>query len=52
LVNAETARHKRFGAPLPQDFAGRARQARFLQQRGFSAEQIRQVFKKDFGESD
>ena len=47
LTNAEAARHKRFGTPLPQDFAERARQARFLQQRGFSAEQIRQVLKGD-----
>jgi regulatory protein len=47
LVNAESARRKRFGVPLPQDFAERARQARFLQQRGFSAEQIRQVLKGD-----
>ncbi len=47
LTNAEAARRKRFGAPLPGDFEERARQARFLQQRGFTAEQIRQVLKGD-----
>ncbi len=48
LTQAETARRKRFGAALPKDFKERARQARFLQQRGFSAEQIRQVLKGEF----
>lgn len=47
LVTAETARRKRFGAALPRNYAERARQARFLQQRGFTAEQIRQVLKGD-----
>ncbi len=47
LTNAEAARRKRFGAKLPGDFEERARQARFLQQRGFTAEQIRQVLKGD-----
>ncbi|MGH8403462.1 MAG: regulatory protein RecX, partial [Gammaproteobacteria bacterium] len=37
-ANAASVRRKRFGAVLPQDYAERARQARFLQQRGFSAE--------------
>ncbi|MDE2023081.1 MAG: regulatory protein RecX [Gammaproteobacteria bacterium] len=47
VVNAEHVRRKRFGAALPQDHAERARQARFLQQRGFTAGQIRQVMKGD-----
>jgi regulatory protein len=34
---------KRFDGIRPQDFAARARQMRFLQARGFSAEQIRIV---------
>ena len=34
-------RDKRFGATPPQDFRERARQMRFLQQRGFSGEQAR-----------
>lgn len=37
---ASRARRKRFGAALPQDRTERARQARFLQGRGFSFEQI------------
>ena len=44
---AESVRRKRFGAARPQSFAERARQARFLQQRGFTAEQIRTVLKGD-----
>lgn len=52
LTNAEAARRKRFGAPLPRDFEERARQARFLQQRGFTAEQIRQVLKQGFTQDD
>ena len=47
LAIAEAARRKRFGAALPRGFQERARQARFLQQRGFTAEQIRQVMKGD-----
>jgi regulatory protein len=37
-------RVKRFGGELPDDYRERARQARFLQQRGFTAEQIHAVF--------
>ncbi|HEY8518684.1 MAG TPA: regulatory protein RecX [Gammaproteobacteria bacterium] len=39
--SARRVRAKRFGAALPRDAAGRARQARFLAQRGFAPEQIR-----------
>jgi regulatory protein len=38
---ARDARRKRFGAAGPADNRERARQGRFLQYRGFSAEQIR-----------
>lgn len=41
---AATARQKRFGAKAPEDFRERAKQMRFLQQRGFTSEQIRAVF--------
>ena len=44
---AAGVRRKRFGAALPREYAERARQARFLQQRGFSAGHIRQVMKGD-----
>jgi regulatory protein len=38
---ARDARRRRFGVSPPGDYPERARQARFLQYRGFSAEQIR-----------
>lgn len=37
-------REKKFGSDLPADFRERSRQMRFLQQRGFSPEQISSVF--------
>jgi regulatory protein len=40
-------REKKFGADLPGDFRERSRQMRFLQQRGFTAEQISGVFKDE-----
>ena len=39
-------REKRFGASLPEDYKERTRQMRFLQQRGFTPEQISSVFKE------
>jgi regulatory protein len=47
---AATARRKRFGAALPKDMPERARQARFLQQRGFSMDDIRKALKGDVEE--
>jgi regulatory protein len=44
---AEEARRKRFGSRLPRDFQERARQARFLQYRGFATEHFRNVFSGD-----
>ena len=38
---ARDVRRRRFGSPPPVDYAERARQARFLQYRGFSADHIR-----------
>jgi regulatory protein len=38
---AREARRRRFGLSAPGDYRERARQARFLQYRGFSAEQVR-----------
>ena len=38
---AETVRVKKFGTKLPSDYKEWARQSRFLQQRGFTTEQIR-----------
>lgn len=45
VASAVRQRHKRFGAVLPGDARERARQTRFLQQRGFSSEQIRAAFR-------
>ena len=39
-AQATAVRHKRFGADPPADFRDRARQARFLQYRGYTADQI------------
>ena len=44
---AEAARSKRFGKALPKDMQERARQARFLQQRGYSMQDIRKALKGD-----
>jgi regulatory protein len=41
LETIRAVREKRFGPELPRDYAERARQARFLQYRGFDAAQIR-----------
>jgi regulatory protein len=41
LATARAVRAKRFGAEPPRDYAERARQARFLQYRGFDGAQIR-----------
>jgi regulatory protein len=51
LATIRAVRCKRFGQALPRDYAERARQARFLQYRGFSSEQIRAALELD-GDSD
>jgi regulatory protein len=40
-VNARAARRKRFGSEPPRSMSERARQARFLDYRGFTSEQIK-----------
>jgi regulatory protein len=47
LAKIRAVRAKRFGAHLPRDFAERARQARFLQYRGFDSAQIRAALEFD-----
>lgn len=44
---AQTARQKRFGQTQPENYRERAPQMRFLQQRGFTMEQINAVFKPE-----
>ncbi|HYW03779.1 MAG TPA: regulatory protein RecX [Gammaproteobacteria bacterium] len=48
LERLEAVRCKRFGPAPPGSYAEWARQARFLQRRGFSAEQIRRALRQDF----
>jgi regulatory protein len=45
LDSATRQRRKRFGADPPEDARARTRQMRFLQQRGFTGEQIRAVIR-------
>ncbi|MGB5328473.1 MAG: regulatory protein RecX [Gammaproteobacteria bacterium] len=38
-------RVRKFGAPIPDDYAERMKQARFLQNRGFSPESVMRLFR-------
>lgn len=44
VKSAGRQRNKRFGQQIPNEYRERARQMRFLQQRGFTSEQIQTVF--------
>lgn len=45
--SARVARRKKFGSAVPRDFKSRARQARFLEYRGFSSDHIRAALDGD-----
>ena len=45
-------RRRKFGATPPRSLGERAKQARFLQYRGFDAEQLRAAFREESGEAD
>jgi regulatory protein len=47
LAAIRVVRRKRFGAELPSEFRERARQARFLEYRGFDAAQVRAALELD-----
>jgi regulatory protein len=49
---AREVRRRRFGATAPRALGERAKQARFLQYRGFDAEQLRAAFRDESGEGD
>lgn len=49
-AEAAAVRRKRFGPELPRDFKERARQARFLQYRGFEQRHIEAAFSGDSAE--
>jgi len=47
VAQAQAVRRRKFGDDLPHSPQERAKQARFLQYRGFSSDQIRAAFKSD-----
>ncbi|MEO8467864.1 MAG: regulatory protein RecX [Gammaproteobacteria bacterium] len=47
LATARAVRRKRFGDEPPRDFRERAKQARFLQYRGFTSDQVRAALELD-----
>ena len=49
---AREARRRKFGVSLPRDYRERAKQARFLQYRGFSSDQIRAALGPDEDDPD
>ena len=49
---AREVRRRKFGASAPRSLGERAKQARFLQYRGFDAEQLRAAFREESGEAD
>ena len=52
LRAAREARRRKFGVSLPRDYRERAKQARFLQYRGFSSDQIRAALGPDEDDPD
>ena len=50
LERVRAVREKKFGRHAPADFRERSRQMRFLQQRGFTSEQIRAAFEANIPE--
>ena len=49
---AREVRRRKFGAASPRGLGERAKQARFLQYRGFDSEQLRAAFRDESGEAD
>ncbi|HEB59209.1 MAG TPA: regulatory protein RecX [Gammaproteobacteria bacterium] len=47
LAHAARVRARKFGRAMPEDYAQRARQARFLQYRGFFSDTIRRLLRND-----
>jgi regulatory protein len=45
---ARDVRQRKFGTEVPEDWAEKSRQARFLQYRGFSTDHIRSALGRDF----
>ncbi|HKU70023.1 MAG TPA: regulatory protein RecX [Burkholderiales bacterium] len=49
---AREVRRRKFGATAPRSLGERAKQARFLQYRGFDAEQLHAAFREESGEAE
>lgn len=49
---AREVRRRKFGSSAPRSLGERAKQARFLQYRGFDAEQLRTALREESGEGD
>jgi regulatory protein len=47
LAAVHATRLKKFGKTLPRDIRAKAREARFLQHRGYTMEQIRYIYKNN-----
>jgi regulatory protein len=43
-----SVRQKKFGEKLPANYNAQAKESRFLQYRGFTMEQIKQLYKRDY----
>jgi len=52
IAQVQAVRRRKFGGALPRSLPERAKQARFLQYRGFSADQIRAALKADVSVTD
>jgi regulatory protein len=52
IAQVQAVRRRKFGGALPGSLPERAKQARFLQYRGFSADQIRAALKADVSVTD
>jgi len=52
VQQAREVRRRKFGAAAPRSLGERAKQARFLQYRGFDAEQLRAAFRDESGEGE
>ena len=52
VQRAQEVRRRKFGAGAPRSLGERAKQARFLQYRGFDAEQLRAAFRDESADGD
>lgn len=46
MLQLQEVRTKKFGTEFPSDFKEQARESRFLQYRGFTSEQIRELYRQ------